>query len=189
MVKLYLDIDGVLNPYPKMGKIGHYPDYENIKIMTEGHPGIDYMYLRLSKKMGQEILRLNIDIIWNTTWCDIESGLVNIANYLGLQRATKLNFEPYPIAYERVDYAPHSKWEHYRDQKLNRLLDHVREHNEPFIWCDDEAIDKPTRKILTKLQSELPPHLLVQPHSGSGITNYEMDMMREFVENYSIESN
>lgn len=177
---LYLDVDGVLNPYPRMGKMGDFPDYANVKIRTTESGDGREMNLRLSEKMGEELFNLGIEIVWSTTWCAHPAGLQEIAKRVGLEHCRALPIEPYDEDMTGPNGQLMAEWEHYRREKLFKMLEDVRKHKLPFIWCDDEAIDGFAIRYLRGAQN-LPDYLTIDPDSKTGLIKDEIEIIRSFI--------
>jgi len=176
-MKLYLDIDGVLSPYPSMGKMGDWPDYQNYEIDTydliAGPP--EKYTLRLSGAMGERLgaLATKVDIVWNSTWC-MQTGITDIAEIMSLPGAHVSNFLELGIWNTLDD--PEHVW--YDKCKLETILQDQTKKPEPFVWIDDESI---TYKSAIRLEDDMiAPYRLIRPNSKVGLTAKDFDEIEEW---------
>ena len=179
MIRTYIDVDGVLNPFPWMGRTGDFNDFENHNIMFVAEKGWQdgrTLTVRLSRKMVQELKNLDVEIVFNTTWCDYPAALQELASIVGLDGTRQLYY----------DDPSGALWRHYRHQKALKLVEDVKEHGEPFIWVDDEAIDMDGASHV-KVNTDVP-RLFIVPNSRTGLTMENISTMREFISQHSREA-
>lgn len=171
-MKLYIDVDGVLNPFPNMGKMGDFDDFDNYDIPFPEDdklwPG-RIMTVRLSPKMAQELKNLGAEIVFNTTWCDHPEQLQELASHIGLEGTRQLH-------YDEVAGVP---WRHYQVQKCLKLVEDAKKHEEPIIWIDDEAIDFNSGNFVKRELDA--PKLFIYPHPRTGLTMYDISKIQEFI--------
>jgi hypothetical protein len=115
---LFLDIDGVMNPYPGMGKMSHWPDFQNydldLWVSRNGLTTSEDYSLRLSRLMGDALNELPVEIWWCTTW---EDHAYKVGNIVGID-ADYLRLGP---GWKRA------------------AVEYTIEHDpRPFVWFEDE---------------------------------------------------
>ncbi len=154
---LFLDVDGVLNPYawdgPRPGTFADFSLHE-----ARGFP------LRLSPAMGARLARLPVEICWATTWSDtIDRDVTPFVGLpAGLHVAARLPLEA---------TAALTNW------KFAQIRCIVEQEQRPFVWLDDDALDWPDAHGLTPRQwagaLEIP-NLLYAPDPRCGLTEHDL---------------
>jgi hypothetical protein len=171
---LFLDVDGVLNPFGPdhnhNGEPAGFDDFDVHAVEFELEPGRLRLFLvRLSPTMGARLTGLAVDICWATTWEHRADSA--IAPLCGLPRALPV-LSPLNEAEE---------WE--RDWKFLAVRRAVERDPRPFVWIDDD-IDYFRDGALTPRAwaaglSE--PNLLVAPDSDTGLLPIQLNAIEEFV--------
>lgn len=117
-VRLYLDVDGVINAQMPFGwgrlQNGHGKDSEGYEFR-----------IRWAPRMIEELTKLDVDLVWTTTWRS--AAETAIAPLTGLTLPSRVL---HPLS--GVTTFPSIHW------KLEALIADQRESPSPFIWVDDE---------------------------------------------------
>ncbi len=139
---IYLDIDGVLNPYNAVNPHREFKSYER------HHFGEFDVWL--TPEIGPMLLALDVEVVWATTWQSQANEL--IATHVGL---------PPSLRWLRVfDYL-------LRDRKSCGKLGAVADDcgDRVVVWIDDDLGS--TDKAWAKARKE--PTLLIKPRSSTGL--------------------
>lgn len=117
--KLYLDVDGVINVFPKHGR--NKTGWEFLSQTTAAGFRITW-----SEEMLERLTALGMELVWTTTWQE----------YAPRELAPKIDFgvgsrwlSPPPgfiVSYPTIDWK-------YAAVKLDQI-----ENPSPFVWIDDE---------------------------------------------------
>lgn len=116
-VRLYLDVDGVLNAEMPLDwgtpQDGHAKPYDTTYL------------LRWAPAMIEELNKLDVDLVWTTTWRS-HAELI-IAPLMGITLPSRVL---HPLS--GVTTFPSINW------KMQALIADQRESPSPFLWVDDE---------------------------------------------------
>lgn len=143
-IKLYLDVDGVLNIWPPRTKT-EWTDAKTT--VCYGH-GIFH-----SPEMGARLAALNVDIHWLTTWSDLANEWIG----------PLFGWDELPV----VGNEFHQDWYSEPWWKLQYMQS--IEHDGPFIWIDDEIDEDAiewaeglagTEKVLVQTATHLTPRMI-----------------------------
>lgn len=114
-IKLYLDVDGVLNIFPKRTKT-KWPDAR----LAVCH-GFNILH---SPQMGARLAALDVDIHWLTTWCDLANEWIG----------PLFGWDELPVVGDEFKDVWARPW-----WKLQYMQ--AYEPTGPFIWIDDDLND------------------------------------------------
>lgn len=175
---LYLDVDGVINflKHRHKGKPYEWDDIErdNVASPIEGHDGT--FKITYSKTLSAQLLNLDCDIKWLTTWGAEANKL--ISPLVGLPEDLEVagTYDDWRVRDTRASglyVITTANW------KLDAVQRDQNDNPRPFIWADDDAIDKEAQEWLAKCPI---PYLAVAPDSrDGGLTPTHVMYMREFI--------
>lgn len=177
-VRLYLDVDGVLNAYyahkkwnEEAGETGRaFSKYDFCGFRTVDDnaeaPSFD---MHWSKGLIRALNGLDVELVWLTTWR--QDAFDSVGPLMGLEHVGRVL---HPLS--RVTTFPSITW------KLDSLLADLEDNPSPFIWADDEIFDLRGQALyaLKTLEEDIP-HILVSPDSNFGITPADIERMQNFV--------
>lgn len=154
---VFLDVDGVLNPYAWDGqRPGAFADFS----LHEAR-GFN---LRLSPAMGARLARLPAEIRWATTWSDTIDR--DVTPFVGL-----------PTGLLVAARLPGEVAEALTNWKFTQVRAVVEQEQRPFVWLDDDALDWPDAHGLTPRRwaasLELP-NLCYSPDPACGLTEHDL---------------
>lgn len=159
--KLYLDVDGVLNPWAAKNPHKHWLDYKKYPLK----PGGEVFKLWLSKELAAELVSLPVEIVWATTWCEYANKLISPV----------LNWPEFRY----LDYLP----DHDTLTSCGKLkvVQEDALEGEPIIWIDDclDVDDFAWAKDRTG------PSKLIKPHPAVGVTKYHIADILTFLKGNS----
>lgn len=156
-VRLYLDVDGVLNAWEA-------DQVWEGEIRKGDANSLSGNYLIIwSAEMAEAIRELDVEVVWTTTWRS--EAAKAIAPLVGFGFHSR-HLDP-PADYRLF---PSIHWKAAAVQR-----DQAREPG-PFIWIDDELGPQEARLAL-KLGG-----LAIRPTSEFGITRSHIDMMKVYIE-------
>ncbi len=166
---LFLDVDGVLNPYAWHGpQDDAFADFA--RHLARGFS------LLLSREMGGRLARLPVDICWATTWADTVDE--DVAPHAGLPRGLPVAARPPAHLAERV-----TNW------KLVQVRALVEREGRPFAWLDDDALDWPGPDGATPREwaahLEVPSFLLA-PSPERGLALSELGRLERWLSSLSV---
>lgn len=155
-MRLYLDVDGVLNPYVVPGEVpSSWPDF------AEGYLGSRLVVH--SPTMLTAVGRLGAEVVWCTTWgLQAERAF---AGLLGPGSRRTLDLPGTPLAPGGVKGAA--------------VLADLRADPAPFVWVDDDAITVDAAERLEKLEL---PMFLIEPQRNVGIEPSHVRSIGSFVD-------
>ncbi len=182
---LYLDIDGVVNIIKprKQGTPHVWPDVKRLRVRNPYYRdnygiGSGMLNLHLSKMMARNLMALDCDIEWLTTWGHYSHEFVG--EWLEMPEDTKVTASPSDIAgYTAsglwiVPNSPAPNW------KVEAIRRDQEENPRPFIFADDELADEEARTWLDGEVSE--EHIYVIPNrTDGGITFDHITAMEDFL--------
>jgi hypothetical protein len=153
-VKLFLDVDGVINHYPRSAKT-------EFNLKSDDAMGYEIQYHR---EIFEKLAALPVEIHWLTTWRDDANKW--IAPMLGWSDLPVVGREEYDsqIAWSNK---PSYWWKYITLQNLNL--------QEPFIWVDDEIWGYGIEEIW---EDVFDPHLFITP-KGS-LSYSDLDEVERF---------
>ncbi len=152
---LYLDVDGVLNI---VGGAGEWPDFAPHRVTLR--PGATYTLL-LSSLMGAALAALPVEIRWATTWAEIANE--KLSSLIGLPADLAVVCRP------AVSNSPF---------KYQAVRTQVESERRPFVWIDDEAINRIADHWLAACEV---PHLVIKPNPFNGITPGHIEQIRAWL--------
>lgn len=169
---LFLDVDGVLNPFEK--DLGHdsemFDDFDlhdvDFDVVAGYHRSVAVW---LSPAMGARIARLAADLHWVTTWEDRANSA--IAPLCGLPR------DPPVLTHgdngEEFDL----------DWKFSVVRELVDRHPRPFVWIDDDIDFLRDKGVAPRewADSISVPNLLTAPDTRTGLLPGHLDAVDEFL--------
>lgn len=162
---LFLDVDGVLNPYAMTGPApGAYGDFEE-------HEARGFV-LRLSRAMGRRLAQLPAELCWATTWADTIDR--DVSPYCGLPGGLRVAAWPPADGPEAL-----VNW------KLVQIRRLVESEVRPFVWVDDDALSWPGpdgADAYAWSAGLALPHLLLSPDPAKGLTEEEIGRIAGFLE-------
>lgn len=184
-VRLYLDVDGVLNalaPHKKWGEDifkngraeARHDFFGNAVALEEDswgglrdHPSFP---MRWSEGLIDALNELDVELVWLTTWRQDAPG--SVAPLMGIKHEGRVL---HPLSGETT--FPSIGW------KFDALMKDLEENTvDAFIWADDEIYDLPgvAHYALAALNEDIP-HVLVAPDSTFGITPEDVSKMQYLV--------
>ena len=155
-VKLYLDVDGVVNPYVAPGELPEtWPDFR------EGFAG--HRVAVWSPTMLAAIGRLPVEVVWTTTWgSSVEEALGSHLGVDTIRRALDLHAVGLGSA----------------GAKPMAIVQDLMARPSPFIWIDDDAITPAATDQLTRLGH---PMLTISPDPRTGLEPGHLERIAAFI--------
>lgn len=168
-LKLYLDVDGVINPTTASARI--WDDF--VKVPTDAF-GFD-LEMNVSAKMISSLLELcrefDIEIVWATTWIINNRCETNLVPIYGLPGGLRqIDYEASTEYGERYSYGNPAGC-----GKLPGVMFDAGE-NDPIIWLDDCLYGED----YAWAEERTGPTLLIRTPSDIGLTPKDIVEMREF---------
>ena len=177
-VRLYLDIDGVLNasqPHIKWGG----ERAEGLAVSSydfDGEPHIlstePQFVMRWSPGLIDALNGLDIEIVWLTTWR--MDAAFSVGPLMGLKSAVRVL---HPLN-GRTTF-PSINW------KYEAVREDQAKSPSPFIWADDELYDLPG-EVLSSVRTEN--SVLVAPNPLFGITPEHVEQMQKLISSQLVKS-
>jgi hypothetical protein len=169
---LFLDVDGVLNPFDFDGGADGdgFDDFGVHAVEFELEPGRPRTFVvRLSPSMGARLARLAVTIQWATTWEHRADSA--IAPLCGLPRGLPV-LSPLDEAEE---------WE--ADWKFLAVRRSVERDTRPFVWIDDDLDFFHDGTVTPRAWAAglAAPSLLIAPDADAGLLPHHLDAVEEFV--------
>lgn len=166
--KIYLDVDGCLNPWRAGIKhVAQWDDY--VQLPLNGYQ------VWTSKKLGKALLDLGVEIVWATTWVVDDLANTHISEPHGFE--TTLDC----IIYDPWGRDDEDGFQIYGlDSECGKgpgVAEHAGDH--PVIWIDD-CLGWNDEQIM-KERGEGLPYLLIRPNPDTGITREDVECMKEFI--------
>ena len=159
-----LDVDGVINAL--CSEDDTPPDFDDWDYVECGFSPIRY-----SKKLLKQLIGLDLDIHWLTTW----------GNAANEHLAPLFGWDPLPVI-ERAGHdrlaGPNGWW------KSSAAHQFVNAQNRPFIWIDDDLDYSINEGDVPWLEDCTIPHLIVSPDARTGISVADFDKMRQFIQQH-----
>lgn len=150
---IFLDIDGVLNPFG-FNRRSEWSDATAHDVPTR----MGTFNLLLSKELGQKLAGLPATILWTTTW---QSEAPKVGEIVGIN-ADFLSLG--------------DEW------KLGAIVKYIHHTPSPFVWVDDDEVDEWNKHRLDRIFDDpYHPRLYVRPDPSVGITKQEFKDIEEFV--------
>lgn len=162
--QLFLDVDGVLNPYAWRG-----PKEDTFADFTR-HVARGFTLL-ISREMGVSLGRLPVEICWATTWADTVDE--DVAPHAGLPPGLRVAARPPGRLVERT-----TNW------KLVQVRALVEAERRPFAWLDDDALDWPGPDGRTPREWAAAlgvPNFLLAPRPERGLTRSGLARLERWV--------
>lgn len=153
---LYLDVDGVLNPFRSKGPHKHWSDYAKHTVdLPDGSSFKLWCSPVLGRQLSDVALRHGIEIVWATSWADHVEEL--IVPLVGLERG--LRVLAYPAVAE-TDLANTGKLAEVAADAGGR----------PAIWVDDDL--GPADRAWAAERED--PTLLIRPDPAAGLRSGDL---------------
>lgn len=165
---LFLDVDGVLNAV-----VGHKDQVNSTEnCFDDFRPEhIGGFVLHLSNQMAERLQKLDVEIIWSTTWGHMANQL--ISPVMGLPTNLRVTGEP-PLD---QGFHDESWWKFPLVQKI------VEQEQRPFIWIDD---DIPWCPEATEWAKEMNdggiPNLMIPPVMQYGLQKNLLDLIEQWLD-------
>lgn len=154
--KLYLDVDGVINPYLAPGdRPDTWPDFR------EGYAGRRAAVW--SPTMLASIGRLPVEFVWSTTWGS--SAEEAFGTHLGADRIRRV-LDLHDVGLGSAGPKP------------TAIAKDLAAGPAPFIWIDDDAITVAATSQLARLGH---PMLTIAPDRSIGLEPIHLDQMEAFL--------
>lgn len=164
-VRLYLDVDGVIN--------AGYPGWTTTREARVGNRHGNWL-IRWSPQLLEELATLDVDLVWCTTWThDASNNLSDALDFefgKGKRWLQRLDGE---------DQFPSIIW------KDAAILRDQEADSSPYIWVDDELRKQRWASYLPNIRHEENAHLIVGPDPDYGITASHIENMRQFIRDNS----
>ena len=165
-MKLFLDIDGVLNALHESAWDDSVKTDVQVPVEKWGLASSVYetFEMNISPTIGERLLATGVDIVWLTTWCDDANTLIS------------------PLCGLPSDLPVAGILDWHRDWKHEAIMDFYDSCDEPFVWVDDEAIPE---------EHTLDPErvLCIRTDSATGITAAHINEITEFaIKHASVET-
>lgn len=166
--KLYLDVDGCLNPDSRKRRHKWWPDYKKFEYVVEFYNGdIKPIKIWLSLLMGAEIQRLayecEVEVIWSTSW-------MNQANFT---IAEEFGWDWLPVT--RFD------WHDWTDQnncgKINAIS---QDCGTAAIVIVDDNLGPLDEEWIEDRRADGLPTLGVKPYSTVGLVPQNLEDIESF---------
>lgn len=153
-MKLYLDVDGVIN--------AQMPPWSTV----ETERVIGYR-IRWAPVMLTRLDKLGLDLVWLTTW----------GSHAPYDLAPVIQFgegAPAPVAVPQSWGWTTLEW------KLPGLQ--ALEPEDHFVWIDDHLVDDQYGDFATQARAAFPNALIIAPKAHLGITQKHLDSIVEYME-------
>jgi hypothetical protein len=168
---VFLDVDGVLNPFLFDVEYASFDDFIDHAITIDDHRGAGRRFdVCLSRTMGERVASLDADIVWVTTW--EHHADTYIAPLCGLPTGLEVLTSP-----DDLD-TWHGTW------KLDAVQRAVADDPRPFVWVDDDLDifgwgPDSARRWAADLPFET---LLLAPDPRAGLTLGHIEAIEGFLE-------
>lgn len=159
MTPIYLDFDGVMNSLrTNLTRLPITTGFEGWSTQTTVDENGDTYHFTLSEQRNEAVHNLHnkaARIFWLTTWWSHPAPIVTATQVRGevLRPLDPKNPDP--------------------DWKAN-VIRSRHDRREKFVWIDDDAIPN-------SFKNEYPNSYLVRPASGTGLCDWELDIIAHYV--------
>jgi hypothetical protein len=154
---IYLDFDGVLNPWP-------YTPGANLDYDFDRHLRYGPYAVRVSTAMIDDLVKVAAEsgaqIVWCSTWCLVPEDTAWL-------RANVLDVPALPLRKRMSSYGNHFKW----DGQEAHYLEHS--DGDRFVWIDDEALPYEEDRGVSGLY--------IAPEGDVGLTKEHMKQIKEWL--------
>lgn len=165
-VRLYLDVDGVINAHKadarwagsriRRGRAGPNPD-----------PAYKYV-IQWSKDLVDALKGLDVELVWTTTW--VGHAPTEIAPLIGYGYNARWLEPEGGVTFPSILWKNVLVW---RDQQTDPS---------PYIWIDDELGDLPMLRVMGADDLDHSRGLLISPNPRYGITPDDILDMKKYIE-------
>lgn len=171
---IFLDVDGVLNPWLATRPQKWWADYVKHDVNIRN---TNYRVWR-SQELGAALASLDADIVWATTWNEDANP----------EWAAKFGWEDKPVAHVHPTFH-RIGMEHNNSGKLECVWQWFQDHEEtPFIWIDDMhgnydrawAAGEEEASVL-RLDAPKFMALCITPDPHVGLTKDHIEQMEVFI--------
>lgn len=152
MVTIYLDIDGVLNPFDYPPAELPWPDYKEHVVYAGG----TRFHLLLSQMMATALTELDAEIVWTTTW---QEDAETVGREIGIEGRDYLELG--------------------RTWKLGAIMNDLHDNPGPYVWIDDDEVDAYSKDDLSRVHDF--PQLAIRPYPNVGLTPGDIESIQEFI--------
>jgi hypothetical protein len=164
---LYLDVDGVLNPFRSKAPHDHWPDYRKHTVVAPRHRSYRVWG---SPELGRAIVELaasyDIEVVWATSWAAHVDTL--IVPLWGL-----------PAGWRGLAYPDAADGDRRNTGKVAEVAADAGDR--PVIWIDD-CLGPDDRAWAAGRGA---PTLLLRPHPSHGLRRGDLDEIAEWIETFA----
>jgi hypothetical protein len=159
---LYLDVDGVLNPFRSNGPHKHWPDYKKHTVtLPDGRSFRMWFSRSLGRMLGDTAAQYNIEIVWATSWAAyVDDLVVPLANL--------------PAGLRILDYPDSAEVDLDNTGKVAEVA--ADAGSRPVIWVDDYL----GRADRAWASARPHPTLLIRPSASIGLRYADLSEIETF---------
>lgn len=168
---ILLDVDGVVNALGREEDHA-WPDAEINTAFPVFAGGDRGWPIYTSKRLGEALLALDVNIVWLTTWK--YDANVAISPLVGL-----------PDDLHVGDYERRKFSEGFQDWKMNFVYGFLGDFSGPVVWIDDEAVPGYFKEELDSDPELASRILIVEPDSYSGLAPYHVEFIADWLERHT----
>lgn len=157
---LYLDVDGVLNPFRSKGPHKHWPDYTKHTVTVPNGRSYRMWFSRsLGRLLTEQCHDDGIEIVWATSWAaHVDTLIADLANI--------------PTGLRVLHYPDSAEDDHRNTGKVDQVA--ADAGTRPVIWIDDYL--GPDDRSWADTRPE--PTLLIRPSPSTGLRPVDLETIR-----------